>query len=229
MLLNPQQIVDKQIVKGTVSVQPNAIDFTVDSVNLIEATLAYISNDKPLVRHTTQLKVELTDAFDLRPLYGVLHPDRELEKGQVLGWLLPANHEFDITSNVYVEVPEGTAAFLIPRSTFTRNGVTLNSGLYDSGFKGNIGCVIKTGHTPLFIEQGTFIGQIYFTESQSAGEYAGSYNTKDGQHWSDAVATKDVKMKAKPEAKVESKPEAKVEVKNEATKVEAKPAVKTEK
>jgi deoxycytidine triphosphate deaminase len=208
MLLNPQQIVDKQIVKGTVSVQPNAIDFTVDSINEIEATLAYLSNDKSLVQHASQLSVELTDAVDLKSTYGILHPERELEKGQVLGWWLHPNREYDVTSNVYVEVPDGTAAFLVSRSTFTRNGISLSSGLYDSGFKGNIGFVIKTGNTPVYIEQGTFIGQIYFTESQSVGEYAGSYNTKDGQHWADAVATKELKAKAKVEPKQEAKVEA---------------------
>jgi deoxycytidine triphosphate deaminase len=219
MLLNPQQLVDKQVVKGTVSVQPNAVDFTIDSVNVIEPTLAYISNDKSLVQHATQLKLELKDAYDLKPTYGILHEARELEQGQVFGWLLKPKHEYDVTSDVYVEVPEGMAAFLVARSTFNRNGVTLTSGLYDSGFKGNIGFVLHTGNTPVFVEQGSFVGQIYFTDSQNAGTYAGGYNTKDGQHWADAVATKEVKPAAVPNAILDEAPKA-------ATKQAAKKAEK---
>ena len=220
MLLNPQQIVDKKIVTGPVSVQPNAIDFAVDGINVIESTLAYISNDKSLVNHSTQLKVELTDVVSLKRRFGVLHEGREIEEGQVFGWLLEPNREYDVTSSAYVEVPEGAAAFLIPRSTFTRNGASLISGLYDSGFKGNIGFVLHTASTPLFIEQGTFIGQIYFTDSQNVGEYKGGYNTKDGQHWADAVATKEIKQDPKIAIKAEAEPA------KPATKAEAKKAEK---
>lgn len=196
MLLNPQEIVKNQIVKGTVSVQPNAIDFDIDSVNMIEPSLAYISNDKQHVQHAAQRTIDLTDAMDLQKVYGVTHPDRELERGECLGWYLEPNRAYDVTSSAYVEVPEGAAAFLIPRSTFTRNAVSMSSGLYDSGFKGNIGFVLKTGNVPVFVERNTFVGQIYFTDSQNASSYKGSYNTKDGQHWTEA-ATKEVKTPAK--------------------------------
>lgn len=190
MLLNPQEIVNKQIVKGTVSIQPNAIDFDIDSVKLIQPGLAYISNDKTHVKHAAQITVNPIDALDLKLTYGDTHPDRELERGECLGWMLEPNRAYDVTSSAYVEVPEGSAAFLVVRSTFNRNAVSLSSGLYDSGFKGNVGFVLKTGQTPVFVEKGTFVGQIYFTESQNASSYKGGYNTKDGQHWTEAAATK---------------------------------------
>lgn len=201
MLLNPQEIVEKQIVKGPVSIQPNAIDFALESVKLIEPGLAYISNDKQHVQHANQCTIDPTDALDLHQKYGVIHPDRELERGQCFGWYLEPNRSYDVTSSAYVEVPEGSAAFLIPRSTFTRNAVSMSSGLYDSGFKGNIGFVLKTGNTALFVEQGTFVGQIYFTDSQNASSYTGGYNTKDGQHWTEAAATKSVQPAVKKETK----------------------------
>jgi deoxycytidine triphosphate deaminase len=61
----------------------------------------------------------------------------------------------------------------------------LVSGLYDSGFKGNIGAVLHTGTAYATIEVGVRIGQIMFIESKSVGTYAGGYNTADGQHWKD--------------------------------------------
>lgn len=209
MLLNPQEIINNQIVKGPTSVQPNAIDFALESVNLIEPTLAFITNDKQYVQHSLQATLELVDILDLRSRFGLTHPERELERGQCVGWFLEPNRSYDVTSSAFVEVPEGMAAFLIPRSTFTRNAVSMASGLYDSGYKGNIGFVLKTGNSPVFVEQGTFVGQIYFTESQNASSYTGGYNTKDGQHWTEATATKNVQPAIKRETVKDTKEVAK--------------------
>lgn len=172
MLMNPNKMIDGGFVKNLTDrfkqVQPNAIDFTVDSIQLL---MHMSSSDKVVIGEDTKVM------RSQMPIY----PNAE-------GYfeLLP-NRQYDISSNVYVEVPEGMAALLILRSTFVRNGLILASGLYDSGFKGNIGAVLHTNSTTALVQQGVRVGQIMFIESQSAGVYAGGYNTDDGQHWKDVV------------------------------------------
>jgi hypothetical protein len=65
-----------------------------------------------------------------------------------------------------------------------RNGVFLLSGLYDAGFSGSIGFIIYNMAGQALIGVGTRVGQIIFARSDSAGLYAGGYNTDPGQHWS---------------------------------------------
>lgn len=166
MLANPRKMVAAGFVKNLVDIekqiQPNAIDFTVDSIQELDIMTNYMIGEGSKVMRS-QSKV--------MPIDGYFHLD--------------PNAAFDISSNVYVKVPEGKAAILILRSTFVRNGFVLASGLYDSGFEGNIGAVLHTPNAFGQIEVGVRIGQIMFIDSESAGIYAGGYNTKDGQHWKD--------------------------------------------
>lgn len=173
MLANPLEMIARGFVINMTNqskqVQPNAIDFTVDKIQLIGAGDTY---NRCVIGEDT--KVMSTQS----PIWS----DND-------GWfeLLP-NRAYDISSKMYVEIPEGYAAVLVLRSTFVRNGMTLVSGLYDSGFKGNIGCVLHTNSSQPRIEEGVRIGQIIFIESKSAGVYAGGYNTTDGNHWKDGKA-----------------------------------------
>jgi deoxycytidine triphosphate deaminase len=179
MFVNPIQMIEQGYIRNLVDlekqVQPNAVDFTVDQIQ------EFVSVDGP---------------YGSIPTFYVGESEKAMRKQQILPtsyldgqevWALKQNSEFDIVSDVYVEVPEGYAAMLILRSTFVRNGCWLASGLYDSGFKGNIGAVLHTGGAAAIIEKGTRIGQIIFVESGTAKLYAGGYNTEDGQHWTDKV------------------------------------------
>lgn len=170
MLANPLEMIAMGFVKnlkdGAKQLQPNAIDFTVDSIQMIGNHVTY--NQCVIGESTKQMSDQV-----------LIEPDEE-------GFykLIP-NKAYDISSDMYVEVPEGKAAILVLRSTFVRNGMTLASGLYDSGFKGNIGAVLHTNSCQPKVEKGVRIGQIIFIDSASVGVYAGGYNTKDGQHWKD--------------------------------------------
>lgn len=189
MYINPKKLIESGIVKNVLSeksIQPNAIDFSLDVLHKIDhKSPAYISNDKSKNIFRARTEVQLGDLRDHGHMYGSLKPTNLTERA--VGWHLEPGAVYDGQSNIYVEVPEGMVATLVIRSTFNRNAVFISSGFYDSGFKGNIGFTIHNlyGHT--FIEQGTLIGQIAFAVSDSEGEYAGGYNTADGQHWTEVV------------------------------------------
>lgn len=140
-------------------IQPNALDFTVDHVFSI--------TEDPFV---------ISEAGkEMRTQHKLLPTER--------GFLLDVGC-YDAMSDFYVTVPAGVAAHLITRSTFNRNGLFIQSGLYDSGFKGNCGFVIYNMGGPAIIAPNTRIGQLIFTTSEDSGKlYAGGYNTEAGQHW----------------------------------------------
>jgi len=186
MYKNPNQIINDKIVIGITNdnqIQPNAIDFSVDKLFEINNTPFYLSNDKSKRVMRNLSPVQLSDSQSVGHIFSDLNP-KTIET-RTPGWLLTPNGRYEGTSDMYVEVPEKMAAFLVIKSTLNRNSVYIISGLYDSGFKGNIGFTL---HNPIgytFVEQGSLIGQIVFVDSESVGTYAGGYNTTDGQHWTE--------------------------------------------
>jgi len=167
MFINPNTAIEKGWITGIKNpqkqVQPNAIDFTADSIKRVKLEAAYIGE-------TTKQMRSIEDVM----LYNN-------------AWRLDVMSVYDITSDVYVEIPEGVCALLFTRSTFTRNGVFITSGLYDSGFKGHVGCTIYTIGGQVAIEKGTRIGQIAFFSAENASLYQGGWNHEQGTHYVDVA------------------------------------------
>lgn len=163
MFINPKTAVEKgwiqRIHNPDKQIQPNAIDFTVDDIQIVSSMPAHVSESNKTMRLLENLP---------------------LVKGR---WELMPNRVYDGTSEVFVDIPEGVAAVLWTRSTFARNGVFIMSGLYDSGYKGHIGFTIYTPGGFLTIEPHTRIGQIGFIHSESAGLYSGGWNHQQGTHY----------------------------------------------
>lgn len=171
MFINPKIAIEKGWIVGVKDpkkqVQPNATDFTLDKVSTIKGA-SYISEDRKIMRNIQELKPLLINSAA-----GTEY------------WSLEAGQVYDGLSDIYVTVPPGIAAVLYTRSTFVRNGVFLMSGLYDSGFQGNIGFTICTVGGAIDIGVGTRIGQIGFLPADNAGLYAGGYNHSSGTHWNE--------------------------------------------
>lgn len=174
MFINPRQIIEDGILTHPLYknvdewpakyIQPNALDFTLDSLREINTDfLAVLDEDKKTMRPST-----------IVPTHNGYW---KLEKGGL----------FDGTSTMYVTLPRGVSAILVPRSTLVRNGVWTVNGLYDSGFSGNIGFTMFTPGGDIKIKPGTRVGQIIFVESGTAEMYAGGYNHDNGLHWTEGV------------------------------------------
>lgn len=182
MFISPQTAIDNGWIKradGTpISneyIQPNAIDFTIDRMFTAEHSGTHFKVVDTLVDGTVTT-VKQFPKFEEMYTYEDSDPkfDRVpmffLERGS-----------YDFLSEFYVELPEGVAALLIVRSTFNRAGLFVTSGLYDSGFKGNIGAALhNNGFTNASVGKGTRVGQIIFVASDSVGSYAGGYNIEVG-------------------------------------------------
>jgi deoxycytidine triphosphate deaminase len=172
MFLNPQTAIDEgwvtKITNPELQVQPNAIDFTLDTVHTVHTQDTFII--------TEQYK-QMRGVVETHPVPSRKNPSEEF-------WHLSANSIHDGISKMYVNLPEGVAALLIIRSTFNRNGIFLTSGLYDSGFSGHISFMIHNRSGLAKIGKGTRIGQIIFVESNNVGLYSGGWNHAEGTHHS---------------------------------------------
>lgn len=192
MFISPQVAIDSGWIKKQDGspipadcIQPNAIDFTIDRV------FSSVSNG-PVARPFKVADVEIDGSLKTVkefPVYVELTAteDTDPKFDRVPLWTLESRTAYDFLSDFYVEVPEGVAALLIVRSTFNRAGLFVTSGLYDSGYKGNIGAALhNNGNVQAFVGKGVRVGQIAFVRSDSVGSYAGGYNAKAGEDWKEA-------------------------------------------
>lgn len=75
-----------------------------------------------------------------------------------------------------ISVPENAAAMLYVRSSLSRKGIFISSGVYDPGFSGASGCTIyNMGTEILRLDAGDRIAQIVFFECDPASQYNGRY------------------------------------------------------
>ena len=92
----------------------------------------------------------------------------------VTGWLLHTG-VYDITFNEGCNIPDNRVAFIKQRSSLYRNGATINSPVFDPGFKtDNMGTLLYV-FEPIFIEINARVAQIYFHECVSAEMYNGQW------------------------------------------------------
>lgn len=68
------------------------------------------------------------------------------------------------------------AGYLITRSSLNRNGIFIQSGLYDSNFYGYVGCTLYNLGGRIKIRKNTRIAQFILVQAESTSEYKGSYN-----------------------------------------------------
>lgn len=164
MFINPQRAINEGWVSGITNpekqIQPNAIDFTLDK--------AFSINDEIQFSIDENSKVMKGSTF-YEPASG--------------GWLISSHGMIECLSDMYCDLPEGVAAMLVIRSTLSRNGIQLMSGLYDSGFQGHIGFLLHNrANTTAHFGCGTRVGQIIFVQADSAGTYEGVYNHNSGSN-----------------------------------------------
>lgn len=172
MFINPKHAIQEGWISGIkdedVQVQPNAIDFTLDRLFSISDNEFIICADP--ANAFKEIK-QMRGGTEIAP-----YPDRRTG----IQFFNLDTGSYDILSDVYVDLPQGVAALLVTRSTFIRNGLFLIAGLYDSGFKGHIGCVLHNLKGTAKVQKGTRVGQVIFVSSENAKLYAGHYNHELG-------------------------------------------------
>lgn len=174
MIINPATAVEYGILTDNTAsdvnpkdVQPNGLDFRIMRMFELSGDAFTISAEGKSHRKAQEIFPRADGYFHLKP-----------------------NHQYDISTNLDIDLTRyrdqpGFPAYLAllkMRSTFTRNGFNMTSGVYDTGFKGNIGAVITTppAQRSHRVAPNTPVGQVLIYEATPAKLYNGQYqNTTD--------------------------------------------------
>lgn len=156
MFKNPKEIVEKGIVKnlegGSMEIQQNGIDLTIESVERVMG--GFLGKEERNINSYLEVP---------------FHNNQ---------WVLKEGC-YSIMFQQEVEVPENMCASIVQRSTLNRIGGFILAGLYDSGFKNQIGAILRVS-TPIIIEKGARVAQIIFQDADAASLYKGIYNKETG-------------------------------------------------
>lgn len=179
MFLDPRVAIDNEWIRGIKNpekqLQPNAIDFTLDHVFSVTTNEFMIYEDPETHQDVKQMRGVNVELIPVQSRHS-----------PISFFNLQGNTIYDGQSDVYVKLPDGVAALLIQRSVFSRNGMFLTSGLYDSGFEGHISFMIHNRSSRgARVQPGIRFGQVIFVEANNAGLYKGQWSHKEGTHWTD--------------------------------------------
>lgn len=124
----------------------------------------------------------------------IINPDKILENGHIIPaegtkrqqcgvdvslkekCTIPAHGFLNVEIAEKISVPANAAAMLCVRSSLSRKGIFISSGLYDPGFSGASGCTIyNMGTSPVSFDAGDRIAQMIFFECDPASQYSGKY------------------------------------------------------
>jgi deoxycytidine triphosphate deaminase len=165
MILNAEQILEQKLLKlDNTKGKPSQVgyDLSLKSVNKVGNPI-----NSPGVFYNTEYKIgkvlkNKTELTTYTPL-------NIIQLDGVEGWLLYPG-TYDITFWEGCKIPNNLTAFIKQRSSLYRNGATINSPVFDSGFETeNMGTIMLVNE-PIFIEKDARVAQIYFHENTPVGE-----------------------------------------------------------
>lgn len=90
-------------------------------------------------------------------------------------WVLPEG-DYDCLAVEKVNIAENEAGWVITRSTLNRNGITIHSGLYDSGYDGPCGFLMRVRGGTLKLYRHSRVAQLVLADAESSSSYDGVYN-----------------------------------------------------
>lgn len=85
----------------------------------------------------------------------------------------------NILLNETIELPGDMYATFHQRSSYSRKGVFVTTGIYDPGYQGSLGCTVyNMGDKEILIPKNERIGQVMVFKADAASSYNGQYQGK---------------------------------------------------
>lgn len=163
-IVSPKIIFEEDIVRplGQHQIQQNGIDLTLKSVSMVRGG------------GEGGLYIDGTVQPDMEPQCPILDStSREV-------FMLSSGICYSFEFNESVSIPANMCAHIVARSGLVRNGGSIRSGWYDSGFEHpNIGAYFETA-VGFPIELGARVAQIVFYWADAAHCYDGQYKEDRG-------------------------------------------------
>lgn len=154
MILDPQSLLDYALFDYVEdNIQPNSYDLRLNRVfQICGGIKLYADGRKEL------------------PPYRELEPD-----GKEGTWFqLRTGNLYQLEFLERVRIPANATAITIMRSSMSKSGASGETGLYDSGYKGNCGMTVSVKHS-CHIEHKAAVAQIVFMTARSTRLYEGDY------------------------------------------------------
>ena len=167
-------VLDPRVVvaHGVMNVKPelirgNSIDLTVREVYVVQGGVTLRA-----------------DGSRQLPAYSLVTPDHE-------GFyaLDPATvYQFEFEQSV--DLPHWMCGITMIRSSMAKSGCSGENGLFDSGYRGSTGMMIRVGHRS-YVQRGAAVAQMVFFRAHAEGAlYEGFYQETSGpSEWSGSVRT----------------------------------------
>ena len=155
MLLHPKMNASTEITnQDDEMVQMHALDIRIDKLYSLKGHFTLNGETSRRHRQTEEVYVDDKGFFELKP-----------------------NTIYAFDANHKVEMALGEAGWIIGRSTLQRNGIIVQSALYDAGYIGGInGTIFNATNDFAYIKQGSRIGQFLLVEAETYKLYEGVYN-----------------------------------------------------
>lgn len=143
------------------SIQPNAVDITLDQVFRLLDVEVKISKDSAMMRDRK-----------------VMHPSHSSYGIETAPYYKFKPGQYQFESNIGCDLPQGVVGWIVARSTLNRNGIFIVSGIYDAGFHSTT--IGGTMYIPcdVEIEQGARIAQFVTMKAETEYLYNGKYQGK---------------------------------------------------
>lgn len=157
MVINPFIAVEKKWIypiDNEKQIQQNGIDVRLNKVFKVTRGVFQLSEEEKVKLDYIELLPDKNNAFILQ--YGNAYVVEMVER---------------------VSIPADICAIVIMRSTLNRQGILLQSALYDSGFKGVVSSTIYP-FTGFKVMKGTRVAQIVFMEAICNSLYDGQYQER---------------------------------------------------
>lgn len=94
------------------------------------------------------------------------------------GVVLKKGDCYNVLLNETIKLPSDMYATLQQRSSYSRKGVFVTSGVYDPGYEGSLGCTIYNFGEEIVIPKDTRILQVLVFKADSASSYNGQWQGK---------------------------------------------------
>lgn len=144
--------------------QPNAVDIRVSELKIVD---------------------DMEHSFSAQYDQLVTISDKGTEHKQTSNLVLDSDNYWSVYRGTYqfssphfVSIPEGYCGYLITRSSLNRNGIFIQSGLYDSGFNGFVGGTLYNFGGRLKLEYNVRICQFVLLKAETVKMYDGQYQTQ---------------------------------------------------
>lgn len=164
MMLDGYTIADKKIVvfdetfPEAEQIQPNGVDLRVEKLYQVQGQATIHREAKAFANFQVD---------ELTPKDGY--------------WTLNPHNNYFVDFFEKVSIPGGFCGIIQTRSSLVRAGLDVMSGIYDSGFQGQAGGVLRV-YSRIQIEYGARLAQMTIIESKFRGHlYQGRYQNSNSQ------------------------------------------------